>query len=263
MGSYTVEQVEFLRQRADITYEEALEVLERCGGDLTRCLVDLERRGKIRKTGARTAPKTAKTRTSAHAGSYQEGSSLSSLLKKILRMRLVVTKESRTYVDLPVMYLALAVICAPHLMLFTVIAMFVMGLKIRVENGAGAKVGNEQFYDTVDKVADNIKTTVTNFARAAQENTQKAHRQDVENHTPYHAQPQNETIVYAQPAAQEEAAEETAQEAESEADHEAEPEIDIPDVTPYEAFTGMEVPEADGMEKDGNDENGENEIIIG
>ena len=66
MERYTVEQVEFLRQRADITYEEALEVLERCNGDLTRCLVDLERRGKIRRTGANAAPKAARANTTYH-----------------------------------------------------------------------------------------------------------------------------------------------------------------------------------------------------
>ena len=110
MGSYTVEQVEFLRQRADISYEEALEVLERCNGDLTRCLVDLERRGLIRKSkGDKTSRASGITRTpysSAHrSGAYQEGSSLGALLKKLVNMRLVVTKEQRTYVDLPVIYL--------------------------------------------------------------------------------------------------------------------------------------------------------------
>lgn len=243
MGSYTVEQVEFLRQRADITYEEALEVLERCGGDLTRCLVDLERRGKIRKNGAAHAG-THTPRASAHAmHTAREGASLSQLLKKILRMRLVVTKESRTYVDLPIIYLALAAVCAPHLMIITVIAMFVMGLKIRLENSEGGKVGNDQFYDTVDKVADNIKSTVTSFARAAQENSEKARRADVEKNTPYQAREtaeQDEPIIYAQ----------AAPEAEEEA-------VDIPDVTPYEEFTGTEsAPQkADAGE--------ENEIIIG
>ena len=233
MGSYTVEQVEFLRQRADISYEEALEVLERCNGDLTRCLVDLERRGLIRKSkGDKTSRASSTTRTpysSVHrSGAYQEGSSLGALLKKLVNMRLVVTREQRTYVDLPVIYLAIAAIFAPHLMLVTVIAMFVFGLKIRIETGEGAKVGNDQFYDTVDKVADNIKNTVNNFARAAQEGSEQARRQDVEKHTPYAAQQdaasaQSETVPPQQAAPEEE------------------PDVDIPEVTPFEQFTGAQI----------------------
>ena len=247
MGSYTVEQVEFLRQRADITYEEALEVLERCNGDLTRCLVDLERRGLIRKGKAHAAPRAAQTE-SRRSGAYREGSSLGGLLKKLVSMRLVVTKEARIYVDLPVLYLLLAVLCAPHLMIITVVAMFVFGLKIRVETGAGTKVGNDQFYDTVDKVADNIKTTVNNFARAAQDGAEKARRQDVEKHTPYAVQPEAD-----QPERQPEA------ERQPEVQSEPEVQVDIPEVTPYEEFTGT--PEAPSTPDKPDEE--ENEFTIG
>ena len=260
MESYTVEQVEFLRQRADITYEEALDVLRRCNGDLTRCLVDLERRGLIRKERGKTyhAQKSAHA-ARAHASrnaSFQEGSSLGSMLKKVMSMRLVVTKNARTYVDLSIVYLALAALCAPHLMLFTVIAMFVMGLKIRVESGDGKNVGNDQFYDTVDKVADNIKSTVGNFARATRESSEKTRRADVEKNTPYYTEKQPEPdaerqTVYAQPAAQ------TAP-PQTEA-HQADVcEADIPDVTPYEEFTGQE-----SAEKAEETEADENELTIG
>lgn len=263
MGSYTVEQVEFLRQRADITYEEALEVLERCNGDLTRCLVDLERRGKIRKTGANAAPKTARANTTYRRAGAQEGSSLSALIKKLVRMHLVVTKENNkngqkttdTCLDLPVLFLIIVALCAPHLALICVVLMFVFGMKIRVENNEGEKVGNEQFYSTVDKVADNIKNTVSNFAHAAQANTAKARRADVENHTPYQAQEEN--VVYAQPA------EETVEEPEAPIEETAEPEIDvdIPEVTPYEAFDGTQC--APENEPPADTEGEENEITIG
>ena len=256
MGSYTVEQVEFLRQRADITYEEALEVLERCGGDLTRCLVDLERRGKIRKNGA-AQPYTAHTQRSyTRRESRRENVSfsLSGLIKKLMRMHLVVTKQSSKEadkvdicLDLPVLFMIFVALFAPHLVLISVILMFVFGMKIRVENNDGEKIGNDQFYDTVDKVADNIKTTVTNFARSAQESVEKARRADVEKNTPYAAQSQeaSEPVVYAQPTVQEEKTE-------------TEPEIDIPEVTPYEEFTGTE--STDEVKKEPGEEN---EITIG
>lgn len=253
MGSYTVEQVEFLRQRADITYEEALEVLERCNGDLTRCLVDLERRGLIRKgrtEGAGRANSTqSRTRTANTHARNASGATLGSMLKKLAHMRLVVAKEKRTYVDLPVIYLILAVLFAPHLMIATVIAMFVMGLKIRLDSGDGTNVGNDEFYDIVDKAADNIKTTVTSFARAAREGSEKTHRENVEKHTPYAATADQENYeeqvntakAYEQPAPQTVPPQADA------------PDVEIPNVTRYEDFTGTETA----------DDGDENEFTIG
>lgn len=44
----TLEQVERLREKADVTYEQAKAVLEQSGGDLLDALILLERQGKIR-----------------------------------------------------------------------------------------------------------------------------------------------------------------------------------------------------------------------
>lgn len=217
MGSYTVEQVEFLRQRADISYEEALEVLERCNGDLTRCLVDLERRGRVRKgQGASAGQGTQYTSQGAQRG-YASRSTVSNWLRKLTVMRLVVAKGERVYVDIPVWYPLLMLLVAPHLFIMTIIGMFIFGLKIRFDNGTGQQVGDERFYDIVDKAADNIKSTVSDFARAARETTKKAQRSEVENNTPYSAPAHTEEKPQSNPA---------------------EVEVDIPDVKAYEEFTG-------------------------
>ena len=51
----TLEQVEALRARADVSYEEARAALEGSGGDLLDALIALERAGKLRSGGARGA----------------------------------------------------------------------------------------------------------------------------------------------------------------------------------------------------------------
>ena len=54
------EQIEMLRQRADVSYEEARDVLEAAGGDLLEAIVLLEKQGKIRKNAeAGTDPQAA------------------------------------------------------------------------------------------------------------------------------------------------------------------------------------------------------------
>ena len=51
----TLEQVEALRARAEVSYEEARAALEDSGGDLLDALIALERAGKLRPDGARGA----------------------------------------------------------------------------------------------------------------------------------------------------------------------------------------------------------------
>lgn len=48
----TLEQVEQLRARTDLSYEEARDVLTQCGGSLLDALILLERRGRTKQPGA-------------------------------------------------------------------------------------------------------------------------------------------------------------------------------------------------------------------
>lgn len=47
----TIELVEKLQQRADVTYEEAKSALEKCDGDILEALISLEQEGKTSKPG--------------------------------------------------------------------------------------------------------------------------------------------------------------------------------------------------------------------
>ncbi|HEY5466186.1 MAG TPA: hypothetical protein VIL27_04045, partial [Clostridia bacterium] len=63
----TLEQVELLRSKADVTYEEARQALEATGGDLLDAVVLLEIQGKVRPPKAAAAG-TAKNSGTAPAG---------------------------------------------------------------------------------------------------------------------------------------------------------------------------------------------------
>ena len=43
----TLEQIDFLRERANVSYREAKEALEETGGDIVEALVMLERQNKV------------------------------------------------------------------------------------------------------------------------------------------------------------------------------------------------------------------------
>ena len=51
VARYTIEDIEILRKKSGITYEEAVNLLEYHDGSLARALVDLERNGRLKGEG--------------------------------------------------------------------------------------------------------------------------------------------------------------------------------------------------------------------
>ncbi len=67
----TLEQVERLREKSGLSYEEARDLLERCHGDLLDALIELERQGRLRPGGGGTYS----TRPGAHPAATPTASS--------------------------------------------------------------------------------------------------------------------------------------------------------------------------------------------
>ena len=48
MASYTIEDIELIRKKSGISYQEAVALLDYHNGNVARALVDLERNGRIK-----------------------------------------------------------------------------------------------------------------------------------------------------------------------------------------------------------------------
>ena len=48
MERYTIQDIEFIRRKSGISYQEAVALLDYHNGNVTRALVDLERNGRIK-----------------------------------------------------------------------------------------------------------------------------------------------------------------------------------------------------------------------
>ena len=193
MAQYTIEQIDYLREKATLSYEEAMELLERCDGDLTRCLVDLERRGRLkpptRKPGARAEADANHYRheyrydygerggTGGHApypphrGGPDRGPAKTFVLdmdwmKDTLFSRIVIRKDEAIIANLPVAYLIFATVVAPHLMLCSVFLMFAMGYRIKWERAKQKERARDDLHAFVDKTAQNIRRAADSFAEA-------------------------------------------------------------------------------------------------
>lgn len=60
MASYTIEDIELIRRKSGISYQEAVSLLDYHNGNVARALVDLERNGRLKPdAAAQDAPKSA------------------------------------------------------------------------------------------------------------------------------------------------------------------------------------------------------------
>ncbi len=173
MATYTVEQIEYLRAKAYVSYEEALELLDRYGGDLTRCLVDLERRGRLKpqagaqRAGERTRKARGEGREFPRGG--ERGTDWQGILSTFLHTNLLVTRSGETVANLPVLYVLLVFLFAPHVMIPSVLLLFVFGCRINLR--AGRKDGRveDELRNIVDNAAQNIRKTAGSFAQAGRD----------------------------------------------------------------------------------------------
>lgn len=55
MERYTIEDIELIRRKSGISYQEAVALLDYHNGNVARALVDLERNGRIKPEGAQRA----------------------------------------------------------------------------------------------------------------------------------------------------------------------------------------------------------------
>lgn len=141
MAKYTIEDIEILRKKSGISYEEAVTLLEYHNGSLARSLVDLEKNGRIRQE---------KTTASSHKG-LRKG------LDFLYRLRLIVTRRELTILNLSALFMIAALIFAPYLCIFGLIVALVLGYHITVKR------------NSPDFAADSLENIVHNAAKNVQE----------------------------------------------------------------------------------------------
>lgn len=145
----TLEKVDLLRNRADVSYKEAKEALEKSGGDVVEALAYLGEINRIRP---------------------EKESSASSLWKKTKRIyakaasyRFIISKENVTQLNINLPLTLLVTIIAMPLVIALIILALLSGCKIRFikDNGEECCINSN-----IDKIADKA----SNFAgKVAQE----------------------------------------------------------------------------------------------
>ncbi|MFL0197058.1 DUF4342 domain-containing protein [Clostridium sp. WILCCON 0269] len=146
--SVTIEQIDLLRKRANVGYKEAKEALEKCNGDVVEALSYLEEQNKIK-------PEQEPFKSSTFVRKVKN------LISKANKIRLVISKDEKTILNLPSTLAVAFVVFAMPVVIVSLIITLVTGCKIRFhkENGENCSINNK--IDKVTNVVTSVKNKIT------------------------------------------------------------------------------------------------------
>lgn len=135
--NYTLEDVETLRSKAGVSYEEAVALLDKYDGDVARALIELEKRGQL---GANTAQSSK--------FSFEEAVTwVHNLWEKSLKTRICVERKGEVLINLSVLFLVLMLILGPYAMVAAAVLTLLSGCSVSMKREDGKEkniIGEEQ-----------------------------------------------------------------------------------------------------------------------
>ncbi len=155
MERYTIEDIEILRRKSGISYEEAVNLLEYHNGNLARALVDLERNGRIK-------PQAEQKKAACCPGTGAKKAS--NFFSRLYRFRLIVKKGNVTIINLSLLFSLVALLISPHLFFLGLIVLLVLGYRVTFDTNS-ADFASDNLESMVKNAAHNVKSTVSNLAR--------------------------------------------------------------------------------------------------
>jgi len=155
--SVSLEQIEMLKERANISYGEAKEILEKSNGDILEALINLEKESKLK------TPQ--KEKECCPSGFWTTTKKLTKtgerLIKKGNEIKFVIRKAENTVVDLPLNVVLLVTVITPPVTLVGVLAAFVTNHKIRLVKPDGEDMGINRTFDKISSAVNSVSNQVT------------------------------------------------------------------------------------------------------
>lgn len=183
----TLELVEQLRKRADVSYEEARAVLEEAGGDLLAALILLEQRGKIRPDGGQSArystrpgsqqtpPPSGETPRPEQTAGPSGWDSFVSFLRRCITNRFEVWRWGEPIVSIPLLIFVLLVLLAFWITLPLLIVGLIMGCRYHL---AGPDLDHNQVSQAVNHTADTVSDAVGRARAQAEQAARERHSKE-------------------------------------------------------------------------------------
>ncbi len=167
------EKVEKLREKADVTYEEARDALEKTNGDILEAMILLEKDGKAKNPGStaysteyerseeKEEDKNGKERKKKEKKDSGEGfvEKMKNLFRKSVTNYLVIKSKDGTAARIPLLVAALVLIFAWYISVIAIIVSLFFGCKYSFEGEDEMEAANKACEKAEEIVADIVDVT--------------------------------------------------------------------------------------------------------
>lgn len=147
--SVSLEKIDILRSRVNISYEEAKAVLEKTNGDLVEALIQFEKENK-------TKPEATAKKSSDITNNVT--SFVKDVINKGNNTRLIIKKADKDILNLSMTVSVVASIFAPYIPIVGLPLAIITKHKIRIEKSNGEDVNINK---VIDKVSDTVNSIVS------------------------------------------------------------------------------------------------------
>lgn len=141
----TLEQIDSLRKRANVSYQDAKEALEKYEGDIVEALVYLEKEKKVK------ASKKAEGR-----GDFWER--IKGIIRKGNKTKLQIKNENRVVLNIPITLAIIITVFATHITILGLVIALLTKHKIRIEKANGGDIEVNKVFDKMASAVNNMTT---------------------------------------------------------------------------------------------------------
>lgn len=160
MANYSIEDVEMIRKKSGLTYQESVALLDYHNGNVTRALIDLERSGKIRQDDG-----TVRTDAKDSAKEESFGRKVLNAIQKLYRFRIKISREDTPVVNFSLAFCILSLMFAPYLVIAGVGLSLLLGYRFAFDKKDPAFAG-VNLEKTVKNAAQNAKSSVNSVMQS-------------------------------------------------------------------------------------------------
>jgi hypothetical protein len=165
MDSYTIEDIETLREKGGLSYQEAVAILDYHNGSLARALIDLEKSGRLKSNQEEIQEKDAKTKMSGSAKKNDTKEKALNLLQKLYRSRLKIHKGNTPIINISVLFGAACLLFAPHMTIIGIIISMILGYRFSFTKMDEA-FSSDSLEKMVKSAAQNAKSSVSSVVQS-------------------------------------------------------------------------------------------------
>ncbi len=165
----TFEKVEKLREKANVTFEEAKAALEEANGDLLDAMILLERQGKAdarRESYSTKDDAELMVVDEPEKSEKKHGNAFTDKLKvlwhKSCENYFVIEKDEDTILNIPIWVFILIIIFTWHVSLIAMVVALFLGCRYSFKGAAEMKTANE-VCDKVSEAAEKVKESYNNL----------------------------------------------------------------------------------------------------